>query len=197
MGKPRGESIRNSTADFLMFAFDGQGEGIQVVVEDEMVWLTQKAMATLFDCTVGNINKHLKSVFESGELEEAAVIEDFSITAADGKNYTTKHYNLDAVISVGYRINSMRATQFRKWATGVLSAFTRRGYVLDRRRLENGQVFSTEYFDRQELPERRRAAQPERDRVDVPRLCHAPGTASHSHDHGGLGEETRRLPTVQ
>ena len=119
MGKPRNESIRNSTADFLMFALDGQGEGIQVVVEDETVWLTQKAMATLFDCSVANINQHLKSVFDSGELAEGSVIKDFLITAADGKNYKTKHYNLDAVISVGYRINSMRTTQFRKWATGA------------------------------------------------------------------------------
>lgn len=148
MGDMSNKTIRNSTADFLMFALDGEGEGIQVVVEDETVWLTQRAMATLFDCTVGNVNKHLKAVFDSGELDPRAVIEDFSITAQDGKNYNTKHYNLDAVISIGYRINSVRATQFRKWATGVLSTFTRQGYVLDRRRLENGQVFSADYFDR-------------------------------------------------
>lgn len=113
MAEPHSEMIRDSTADFPMFALDGDA-GIQVVVEGETVWLTQKAMAALFDCSVGNINKHLKSVFESGELTPDSVIEDFSITATDGKSYRTKHYNLDAVISVGYRINSMRATQFRK-----------------------------------------------------------------------------------
>ena len=192
MGKPRNETIRNSTADFLMFALDGQGEGIQVAVEDETVWLTQKAMATLFDCTVGNINKHLKAVFESGELAEAAVIEHFSITAADGKNYTTKHYNLDAVISVGYRINSMRATQFRKWATGVLSAFTRRGYVLDRRRLENGQVFSEEYFDRltEEYQEIRAS-----ERLFYQKVTDIYATA---YDYDPASEQTRRfLAAVQ
>lgn len=140
--------IRNSTIDFLTFAIEQNEEDIQVIVEDETVWLTQKAMATLFDCSVGNINKHLKTVFEASELHEDSVIEDFSITAADGKSYKTKHYNLDAVISVGYRVNSMRATQFRQWATRVLSQFTRQGYVLDKQRLENGQVFSAEYFDR-------------------------------------------------
>ena len=144
----RGKMIRDSTADFLMFALDGDGEGIQVIVEDETVWLTQKAMATLFDCTVANVNMHLKAVFDSGEIEEISTIKDFLIVASDGKNRTTKHYNLDAVISVGYRINSIRATQFRRWATGVLSAFARQGYVLDRQRLENGQVFSADYFDR-------------------------------------------------
>lgn len=148
MSEQRSEMIRNSTADFLMFALDGDGEGIQVIVEDETVWLTQKAMAVLFDCSVANINQHLKAVFDSGELAQESVIKNFLITASDGKNYATKHYNLDAVISVGYRINSMRATQFRKWATKVLSTFTRQGYVLDRKRLENGQVFSSEYFDR-------------------------------------------------
>lgn len=147
MSKERKALIRSSAADFLMFALDG-GEGIQVVVKDETVWLTQKAMAALFDCTVGNINKHLKSVFASGELVEDSVIEDFSITASDGKNYQTKHFNLDVVISVGYRINSMRATQFRQWATQVLSTFARQGYVLDKQRLENGQVFDTDYFER-------------------------------------------------
>lgn len=86
-------------------------------------------MAALFDCTVANVNKHLKAIFEAGELDEDSVIEEFSITAADGKNYKTKHYNLDAVISVGYRINSLRATQFRQWATKVLNAFTRLDYA--------------------------------------------------------------------
>lgn len=192
MGKPRSEFIRNSTADFLMFALDGQGEGIQVVVEDETVWLTQKAMATLFDCTVANINQHLKSVFESGELQESLTIKDFLIVAADGKKRTAKHYNLDAVISVGYRINSMRATQFRKWATGVLSAFTRQGYVLDRRRLENGQVFSAEYFDRltEEYQEIRAS-----ERLFYQKVTDIYATA---YDYDPASEQTRRFfATVQ
>lgn len=192
MGKPRSESIRNSTADFLMFALDGQGEGIQVVVEDETVWLTQKAMAALFDCSVANVNQHLKSVFDSGELAEDSVIKDFLITAADGKNYKTKHYNLDAVISVGYRINSMRATQFRKWATGVLSAFTRQGYVLDRRRLENGQVFSPEYFDR--LTEEYREIRAS-ERLFYQKITDIYATA---YDYDPQAEQTRRFfATVQ
>lgn len=142
------KTIRNSTADFLMFALDSDTQGIQVLVQDETVWLTQKAMAALFDCSVANVNMHLKAVFESGELDEGPTIKDFLIVAQDGKTRTTKHYNLDAVISVGYRVNSLRATQFRQWATKVLSAFARQGYVLDHKRLENGQVFSPEYFDR-------------------------------------------------
>ncbi|WP_080799605.1 hypothetical protein [Arabiibacter massiliensis] len=100
-GRAKQVSMRNSTADFLTFALQDGAEGIQVYVQDEDVWLTQKAMATLFDCAVPNINYHLRSIFEAGELEEAAVVKEFLITAADGKRYKTKHYNLDAVISVG------------------------------------------------------------------------------------------------
>lgn len=141
-------SMRNSTADFLTFALQDEAEGIQVFVQDEDVWLTQKAMATLFDCSKQNISLHLQAVFSSGELDEEAVVKDFLTTAADGKRYKTKHYNLDAVISVGYRINSLQATQFRQWATRVRNTFARQGYVLDKERLKNGQVFGEEYFDR-------------------------------------------------
>ena len=141
-------SMRNSTVDFMTFALQDGVPGIQVFVQDEDVWLTQKAMATLFDCSKQNISLHLQAVFSSGELDAEAVVKDFLTTASDGKRYRTKHYNLDAVISVGYRINSLRATQFRQWATRVLNTFARQGYVLDKERLKNGQVFSEEYFDR-------------------------------------------------
>lgn len=104
-------------------------------------------MSQLFDCSADNIGLHLKNIFAAGELEENSVTEKFSATAADGKNYNTKFYNLDAIISVGYRINSVRATQFRQWATGVLKTFAVQGYVLDKNRLENGQIFDEEYFE--------------------------------------------------
>lgn len=104
-------------------------------------------MAVLFDCSTDNISLHLKNIFKSGELNENSVAEDFSVTASDGKKYKTKHYNLDAIISVGYRVNSGRATQFRQWATSVLRDFAIRGYVLDKERLKNGTFLNQEYFD--------------------------------------------------
>lgn len=104
-------------------------------------------MAQLFDCSTDNISLHLKNIFKSGELSESSVTEQSSATAADGKTYKMKFYNLDAIISVGYRINSVRATQFRQWATQVLKTFAIQGYVLDKNRLENGQIFDEEYFE--------------------------------------------------
>lgn len=139
--------IRNSTTDFLVFTKQAGEDGIEVRVFDETVWLTQKGMAQLFDCSTDNIGLHLKNIFKSGELEEKSVTEESSATAADGKTYRMKFYNLDAIISVGYRINSVRATQFRQWATKMLKTFVIQGYVLDKNRLENGQVFDEEYFE--------------------------------------------------
>ncbi len=139
--------IRNSTTDFLVFTKQNGEDGIEVRVHDENVWLTQKSMAQLFDCSTDNIGLHLKNIFASGELEAKAVTEKSSATASDGKKYTMKFYNLDAIISVGYRINSIRATQFRQWATKVLKTFAVQGYVLDKKRLENGQIFDEEYFE--------------------------------------------------
>lgn len=104
-------------------------------------------MAQLFECSIDNISLHLKNIFKDGELVPETVIEESSATASDGKQYKTKFYNLDAVISVGYRINSLRATQFRQWATKVLRTYTIQGYVLDKKRLENGQIFDEEYFE--------------------------------------------------
>ncbi|MGI6500544.1 MAG: virulence RhuM family protein [Anaerostipes sp.] len=139
--------IRNSTTDFLVFTKQSGEEGIEVRVHDENVWLTQKSMAQLFDCSTDNIGLHLKNIFKEGELDKEAVTEKSSATASDGKKYPTMFYNLDAIISVGYRVNSVRATQFRQWATKVLKTFTIQGYVLDKKRLENGQIFDEEYFE--------------------------------------------------
>ena len=106
--------IRNSTAEFLIFMIEGKEDGIQVMYKNETIWATQKAMAQLFDCSTDNISLHLKNIFASGELAKDSVTEKNSVTAADGKNYQTMFYNLDAIISVGYRVNSVRATQFRQ-----------------------------------------------------------------------------------
>ncbi len=139
--------IRNSTNDFLVFTKQAGEDGIEVRVHDENVWLTQKGMAELFDCSTDNIGLHLKNIFTSGELDENSVTEKSSATASDGKTYKMKFYSLDAIISVGYRVNSIRATQFRQWATNVLKTFTVQGYVLDKQRLTNGQIFDEEYFE--------------------------------------------------
>lgn len=140
--------IRNSTAEFLMFTADSKAEGIEVRFEDETVWLSQKMIAELFAVDVRTVNEHLSNSLKTGEIDENSVIRDFRITASDGKTYQVKHYNLDAIISVGYRVNSVRATQFRKWATNVLKTFAVQGYVLDRKRLENGTFLNEDYYER-------------------------------------------------
>lgn len=139
--------IRNSTAEFLIFILEGKEDGIQVMYKDETIWATQKAMAQLFDCSSDNIGLHLKNIFASGELVKDSVAEKNSATASDGKNYQTMFYNLDAIISVGYRVNSVRATQFRQWATYVLRQFAIRGYVIDKKRMENGSFIGEDYFE--------------------------------------------------
>lgn len=140
-------TIRNATHDFLVFSQENNGDGVDVLVANDNVWLTQKMMARLFDCGVDNVNVHLKNIFADGEQNENSVIEEFSITATDGKKYKTKHYSLEAVISVGYRINSKTATAFRRWATKVLKEFAQKGYVLDKERLKNDRIFSKTYFE--------------------------------------------------
>ena len=130
--------IRNSTAEFLIFTIQAGQDGIEVRVEDENIWLTQKLIAKLFDVRIPTINEHLKNIFSTNELQENSVVRNFLITADDGKQYNTKHYNLEAIIAFGYRINSERATNFRRWATQVLKDFALRGYVLDNVRLKNG-----------------------------------------------------------
>lgn len=145
---PKDLMIRNSTAEFLIFTRQAGADGITVRYEDETIWLTQKLMAELFDVDVRTISEHLKNIFNSKELDQNAVIRNFRTTAADGKNYDTNFYNLDAIISVGYRVNSVRATQFRQWATRVLREFAVKGFALDRKRLENGAFLGEDYFER-------------------------------------------------
>lgn len=139
--------IRNSTAEFLIFMIEGKEDGVQVMYQNETIWCTQKAMAQLFDVGVPAISKHLKNIFESGELDEKSVISKMETTASDGKIYNTTFYNLDAIISVGYRVNSTRATQFRQWCTFVLRQFAIRGYVIDKKRMENGAFIGEDYFE--------------------------------------------------
>ena len=139
--------IRNSTAEFLIFQAETKEQGVEVYYKDENIWATQKAMAALFDVNVPAISKHLKNIFESGELKDDSVVSKMEITASDGKHYQTLFYSLDAVIAVGYRVNSIRATQFRQWATSVLKVYAIRGYVLDRKRMENGTFLNEDYFE--------------------------------------------------
>jgi hypothetical protein len=147
MSKEKTLQIRNSTAEFLIFTRQAGEDGIEVRVADETVWLTQKLMAALFSVDVRTISEHLSNLFDCGELSEDSVIRKFRIAASDGKNYNTQFYNLDAIIAVGFRVNSARAIQFRQWATGVLREFAIRGYVLDKERLKNGSFLNKAYFD--------------------------------------------------
>lgn len=139
--------IRNSTAEFLIFQAEDKAEGVQVFYQDESIWATQKAIAALFDVDRSVITKHLKNIFETAELQQDSVCAKFAHTAEDGKTYSTMFYKLDAIISVGYRVNSRRATQFRQWCTAVLRQFAIRGYVIDKKRMENGAFISEDYFE--------------------------------------------------
>lgn len=141
---------RSSAAEYLTFvAASGQG-GVEAVYADESIWVTQKMMGTLYDVETQTINYHLKKVFSDSELEEASVIRKFRITAADGKTYDTQHYSLPAIIAVGYKVNSERAVQFRKWATGIIEQFTIKAYVMDDERIKaGGSVLTDQYFEEQ------------------------------------------------
>lgn len=142
--------------EFLLYSSADEEVSVNALVKDETIWLTQKAMAELFDCSSDNISLHLKNIFAEGELEKNSVTEKISATAADGKKYNTQFYNLDAIISVGYRVNSRRATQFRIWATRTLKEYMTKGFVLDDERLKQGKTaFGTDYF--KELLERVRS----------------------------------------
>lgn len=138
--------------DVLLYSDENGKEFVNVVFMEETFWLTQKAMAELFGCTADNISLHLKNIFADGELDKDAVTEKFSATAADGKNYLTQHYNLDAIIAVGYRVNSKKATRFRQWATKTLKEYIQKGFVLNDDLMKNGRPFGKDYFD--ELLER-------------------------------------------
>jgi hypothetical protein len=145
---PKSVRLRNGTVEFLTFAYQTGGDGVEVRVQDSTIWLSQKNMGELFTTSADNIGLHLRNIFKEGELNAESVTEEFSATATDGKNYSVKHYNLDAIIAVGYRVNSKRATAFRQWATGVLRDYTLRGYVMDRKRMENGAFLDEDYFER-------------------------------------------------
>ena len=139
--------IRNSTAEFLIFMSEGKEDGVEVMYADETIWCTQDAIATLFDKGRTTITEHLANIFNEGELDKDSVCRKFRRTASDGKPYNVQFYNLDAIISVGYRANSVRATQFRQWATYVLRQYAIRGYVIDRKRMENGSFIGEDYFE--------------------------------------------------
>lgn len=142
--------IRNSTAEFLTFVATGKEEGIQVLYKDETVWATQKAMAALFDVGIPAVNKHLTNIFSDGELIKEATVSKMEIVQMEGSREVkriTEFYNLDAIISVGYRVNSIRATQFRQWCTYVIRQFAIRGYIIDKKRMENGSFINVDYFE--------------------------------------------------
>ena len=150
--KPRKEAsiTRSSAAEYLTF-ITAKGEGgVEAIYADEDVWLSQKMMAQLYDVETHTINYHLKKVFADNELDENSVIRKFRITAADDKTYNTSHYNLSAIIAVGYKVNSERAVQFRKWAGGIIKEFTIKGFAMDDERLkEGGTVLTEQYFEEQ------------------------------------------------
>lgn len=139
--------------NFLIYNTPDEDVSIRAAVKDESIWLTQKAMAELFDCSTDNISLHLKNIFSEGELNKNSVTEKISATASDGKKYLTQFYNLDAIISVGYRVNSRKATNFRIWATGILKEYMIKGFAMDDERLKQGKTaFGKDYF--KELLER-------------------------------------------
>jgi hypothetical protein len=142
--------VRSSAAEYLTFvAASGQG-GVEAVYADENVWLTQKMLGQLYDVNVRTVSEHLKKIFSDSELQEDSVIRKFRITASDGKTYNTQHYNLAAIIAVGYKVNSERAVQFRKWAIGIIESFTIKGYAMDDERLkQGGSVLTQQYFEEQ------------------------------------------------
>ena len=150
MPKPKKIQIRNSTAEFLIFTAQAGEKGIEVRLEDETVWLTQKLMAALFEVSVPTINEHLANLYKHREIEAAATLRKFRIVQTEGSRQVGRNvdfYNLDAIIAVGFRVHSLRATQFRQWATGILRDFAIRGYVIDKERLKNGAIFNEAYFD--------------------------------------------------
>ncbi len=147
--KKENSILRSSAAEYLTFITASGEGGVEAIYADENVWLSQKMMATLYNVTVATVNEHLKKVFSDNELEADSVVRNFRITAADGKTYDTKHYNLKAIIAVGYKVNSERAVQFRKWATNIIEEFTIKAYVMDDERLKSGSLLTDKYFEEQ------------------------------------------------
>lgn len=150
-GKKTDVTLRSSAAEYLTFvASTGESDAsYEMRYEDENIWLTQKMMAALYDVSVAAINQHLKRIFEDGELRQETVIKKYLITASDGKRYNTNHYNLQAIIAVGFKVNNQRAVQFRKWAGQIVKDYTIQGWTMDVDRLKKGHMFTDEYFDRQ------------------------------------------------
>jgi hypothetical protein len=140
--------IRNATNDFLVFSKENGGDGVDVLVASENVWLTQKSICSLYDTAKSTVSEHLTNIFASEELSEDSVVRKFRTTAADGKLYTQNYYNLQAIIAVGFKVNSEKAVRFRAWAADVLADFAMKGYVLDKERLKNDKIFSPTYFER-------------------------------------------------
>lgn len=152
MSKKKGEiTIRSSAAEYLTYvaAVGDSADSIEMRYEDENIWLTQKMMAQLYDVSVQNIGQHIKKILDDGELIEVAVIKKYFITAADGKQYSTNHYNLQMVIAVGFKVNNDRAVRFRKWSGQIVKEYTIQGWTMDKERLKKGHMFTDEYFERQ------------------------------------------------
>jgi hypothetical protein len=139
--------IRNATNDFLVFSKENGGDGVDVLVADENVWLTQKSICSLYETSKSTVSEHLTNIFANGELDENSVVRNFRTTATDGKTYNYKYYNLQAIIAVGFKVNSGKAVRFRAWAADVLADFAMKGYVLDKERLKNDKIFSPTYFE--------------------------------------------------
>ncbi len=150
MSKQKKIASNDSFTKFLLYTTPNGKIEVEIFLHDENIWLTQKLIAKLFHCSVDNVSLHLKNIFESGELKEVSVVEDFSITANDGKKYKTKHYDLNAIISVGYRVNSRMATQFRIWATERLKEYIIKGFTMNDERLKDpNYIFGKDYFEEQ------------------------------------------------
>lgn len=152
MTKKKEITVRCSMAEYLTYvsAIGDNANSVELRYEDENIWLTQKMMSTLYDVSIAAINQHLKKIFEDNELDENSVIKNYLITANDGKNYNTKHYNLQAIIAVGFKINNERAVQFRKWANSIVKDYTIQGWVMDEERLKNGgSILTKDYFEKQ------------------------------------------------
>jgi len=139
--------IRNSTNDFLVFSRENGGDGVDVLLADENVWLTQKSICSLYEASKSAISEHLTNIFASGELDEGSTVRNFRTVATNGKTYNYKYYSLQAIIAVGFKVNSEKAVRFRAWAADILADFAMKGYVLDKERLKNDRVFSQTYFE--------------------------------------------------
>jgi hypothetical protein len=142
-----GIQIRNSANDFLVFSKENGGNGVDVLVADENVWLTQGSIRSLYDTSKSTVSEHLTGIFASGELDENSTVRNFRTVASSGKTYNYKYYNLQAIIAVGFKVNSKKAARFRAWAADVLAGFAMKGYVLDKERLKNDKIFSQTYFE--------------------------------------------------